>query len=171
MKEEKKDLFSYLFDPYTDAICITTNPHYSEDGIALMGGGCAGEAARRWNQVPKNLGALLQKIGTNIPFIIGATDINGNYIHPSPEVLSQKKYKCLIFSFPTIHDLMEGSDLALIEQSAKLMVGFANRKNLKKIILPRPGVGIGGLPWSHVRPILDDILDDRFVIVSFGHEE
>jgi len=171
MKEEKKDLFEYLFDPDTDAICLTTNPHYSEDGVACMGGGCAGEAARRWNKVPKNLGTLLKNYKYNIPYIIGATDSNGEYLNPSSELVSKKQYKCLILSFPTIENLMAGSDLVLIKKSAKTMMSLADQLNLKKIILGRPGVGIGGLLWSDVKPVLSDILDDRFIIVSFAHEE
>jgi hypothetical protein len=171
MIEEKKDLFSYLFDKDTDAICITTNPHYTEDGIAIMGGGCAGEAARRWTEVPKNLGKFLKSLNRNVPYIIGATDNNGHYLEPTSLVIQEKSFKCLIFSFPTINSLIQGSDLNLIKNSAAIMVHFANRLHLKKIILGRPGVGIGGLFWSDVKPVLEDILDDRFIIVSFDHEE
>lgn len=170
MKEEKKDLFSYLED--SDAICITTNPHYSEDGIALMGGGCAGEAARRWEEVPKNLGLFLETVKLNIPYIIGSIDLNGNYIQPSRDIIKNNKYKCLIISFPTIHNLMNGADLDLIVESAKLLVILSDKFNLKRIILPRPGAGIGGLDWyRQVKPVIADILDDRFIICCQDHDE
>jgi hypothetical protein len=77
----------------------------------------------------------------------------------------------LIFSFPTINNLVDGSSLTLIERSAQIMKNYADQMNLKQIILPRPGVGIGGLAWADVKPVIEKILDDRFVIVSFDHEE
>lgn len=172
MKEEKKDLFSYLLDSDTDAICITTNPHYSEDGVACMGGGCALEAANRWHQVPINLGRLLKETKMNIPFIIGAIDNDGNYIDPSISFVAENQFKCLIFSFPTINDLHCGSDLELIKESALYMVRIADALKLKQIVSVRFGSGIGGLDWyEQVKPVVEPILDDRFIICCQENDE
>lgn len=170
MKEIKKDLFECIFDPKVDAICITTNGHFTKKGLALMGGGCAGEAAKRWSEVPKRLGKLLQHFKANVPFIIGAVDEKGGHLEPTNKLVKNKEFKCLIFSFPTINDLVDGSNLELIKQSATIMADYAEQYKLKKIILPRPGVGIGGLDWADVKPAIENILDDRFIIVSFDNE-
>lgn len=171
MKEIKKDLFECIYDNDVDAICITTNANYTMSGLACMGGGCAGVAARRWPDVPKRLGMLLKKFGSNIPFVIGAVDKDGKQLDLSPAMIKAKQFKCLLFSFPTINNLGDGSNLQLIKQSATCMVDYANQFALKQVILPRPGVGIGGLLWSDVKPAIEPILDDRFTIVSFDHEE
>lgn len=171
MKELKEDLFECIFDPEADAICITTNGNYSAQGVAIMGGGCAGVAARRWPQMPIRLGKMLKSFMSNIPFVIGAVDDEGEALPLTKELVDNRQFKCLVFSFPTINNLIDGSNLELIKQSATIMMDYANQYNLKKIILPRPGVGIGGLSWKDVKPAIETILDDRFVIVSFDHEE
>ncbi len=172
MKEIKKDLFECIYDPGVDAICITTNANYSPvSGLACMGGGCAYEAARRWPEVPKRLGMLLKKFGSNIPFVIGAVDQEGAHMELRPTLVRDKQYKCLIFSFPTINNLGTGANLQLIKQSATIMADYATQMELKGIVIGRPGAGIGGLQWSEVRDAIAPILDDRFTIVSFTSEE
>jgi O-acetyl-ADP-ribose deacetylase (regulator of RNase III) len=171
MKEIKKDLFECALEEGVDAICITTNGHYTLTGEAVMGGGCAGEAARRWPECCTRLGKLLKSTKSNIPFVIAALDENGNYLEPSSELIKNKQYKCLVFSFPTINKLINGSNLQLIKQSTVLLVDYVNQYKLNNVILPRPGVGIGGLQWSEVKEIISPLLDDRFTIVSFTQEE
>lgn len=172
MREIKKDLFSCIFDPEIDAICITTNGHYTTDGLGVMGGGCAAECAKRWPATSIRLGKCLKNFGTNIPFIIGAVDDEGDYLEPNLKLIKEEKYNCLIFSFPTIDNLIDGAKLELIQRSAEEMKIFADRFGLKGIVLGRPGSGIGGLNYhKEVKPLLEKILDNRFIIVSFEHEE
>lgn len=171
MKEVKKDLFSSILDPEVDAICITTNGHYTTEGLAVMGGGSAGECAKRWPETVVRLGKCLKNFGTNTPFVIGALDNEGKYVVPKLELLKEGKYSCLIFSFPTIDNLMEGAKLPLIKKSAEELVKLVNRFGLRNVIVPRPGCGIGSLLYKDVKPILEAVFDDRFTIVSFDHEE
>jgi len=171
MKEAKEDLFNMIFDKETDAICLTTNGQYNRHGHAIMGGGCAGVAAEKWVELPRNLGKCLKVFGGNIPYIIGAVDEDASYLKPGHEMIKEKKFKCLIFSFPTINKLADGGNIYLVKQSATIMMDHANHYGLKKIVLPRPAVGIAGLEWADVKSEIEDILDDRFLIVSFAHEE
>jgi hypothetical protein len=172
MKEIKKDLFECIFDPEVDAICLTTNGNYTMSGVACMGGGCAGEAARRWPEVPKRLGKLLKTFASNIPYIIGAVDENANHLDLNAEMIKNKQFKCLIFSFPTINNLSEGSNIQLIKQSSTLMVDYANQYKLNKLATVRLGSGIGGLDWyEDVKPAVKDILDDRFLICCQQNDE
>ena len=78
MKERKTDLFETIYEDDVDAICITTNGQYTMQGIAAMGGGCAGICARRWPETAQRLGRLLKSFGTNVPFVIGAVDEDGD---------------------------------------------------------------------------------------------
>lgn len=171
MKERKADLFATITEEGVDAICITTNGHYTVDGEACMGGGCAGICARRWPETSLRLGKCLKNFGTNVPFIIGALDKDGSYIEPSLKMIKDKKFKTLIFSFPTIDSLLEGAKLPLIKKSAEELVKLVNRFGLRNVIVPRMGVGIGGLNWKDVKAVVEPLLDDRFTVVSFDHEE
>jgi O-acetyl-ADP-ribose deacetylase (regulator of RNase III) len=171
MKEIKRDLFECISDDNVDAICITTNQNYTVNGLACMGGGCAYEAADRWPEIQKRLGNLLKRLRSNVPYIIGMVDKDANGLKLSADALTDKTYKCLIFSFPTINNLGTGANMQLIKQSATIMVDYANHYGLKGIVCPRMGAGIGGLPWSDVKSELEPILDDRFIIVSFDHEK
>lgn len=171
MKERKADLFETIYEDDVDAICITTNGHYTIHGTAAMGGGCAGECAKRWPDTSKRLGRMLKTFGSNVPFVIGALNDDGQYIEPTREMIKDKQFKCLIFSFPTINNLIRGANLELIKQSATMVKDYVEQFGLKGVVIPRPGVGIGGLNWEEVKPAIESILDDRFTIVSFDHEE
>ena len=168
MKEIKRDLFDCISDH--KAICITTNGQY-ENGKAFMGGGCALECAKRLPKTSTKLAQCLKNFGTNIPFILGMLDDNLNYMEPNLKLIKADKYKCLIFSFPTIDDLMDGAKIELIKRSAEAMRAFADRFQLMGIALGRPGCGVGSLNYKNVKPIIAPILDDRFTIVSFDNEE
>jgi hypothetical protein len=171
MKEKKADLFESIHEDGVDAICITTNGMYTLDGRAAMGGGCAGVCAKRWPKTSQRLATCLKNFGTNVPFIIGALDRNGNYIDPTLKMIKEMKFKCLIISFPTINDLMDGANLELIKQSAVALKDMVQKYGLRHVVIGRPGVGIGGLRWSDVKAIIEPIFDDRFTVVSFPDEE
>jgi hypothetical protein len=171
MKEKKADLFETIYEDGVDAICITTNGMYTTDGRAAMGGGCAGVCAKRWPETAFRLGKCLKNLANNVPFVIGALDKDGEYIEPSLKIIKERKFKTLIFSFPTIDNLMDGAKLSLIENSAKELKVLVDRFELKGVICPRQGVGIGGLSWKDVKPVVEPYMDDRFTIVSFEHEE
>jgi hypothetical protein len=171
MKERKADLFETIYEDGVDAICITTNGMYALDGRAAMGGGCAGVCAKRWPETSFRLGKCLKNLSTNVPFVIGSLDEDGEYVEPTLKMIKEKKFKCLIFSFPTIDSLMDGAKLSLIKNSAKELKALVDRFGLRNVMVPRPGVGIGGLSWGDVKPLLEEFMDDRFTIVSFEHEE
>lgn len=171
MKEIKGDLFEMIYEDGVDAICITTNGMWLTDGRAAMGGGCAGVCAKRWPETAVRLGKCLKNFLTNVPFVIGALDENGEYIEPNLKMIKEHKFKTLIISYPTIDDLMSGAKIDLIKNSAKEVKVLADRFGLKGIVVPRPGVGIGGLTWGDVKSEIEEYMDDRFTVISFEHEE
>jgi hypothetical protein len=171
MKERKADLFQLAAEDDIDTICITTNGQYTMNGNAAMGGGCAGECARRWPETAIRLGHKLRTMGKNIPYIIGALDDKLNYIEPNRDMIRNKTFKCLIFSFPTINKLVDGANLQLVKQSAACLKDYVDQFDLHGIVIGRPAVGIGGLKWADVKPAIEPYMDDRFTIASFDHEE
>lgn len=172
MKERKSDLFEAIYEDGVDAICITTNGNFLKNGLACMGGGCARICADRWPETSKRLGKMLKTFGTNVPFVIGALDNDGKYLDPTREMIKNKNFKCLIFSFPTMNNILNGANIQLIKQSAVILKDYVDQFGLKNIVSARFGSGIGGLDWfKQVKPEIENILDDRFTIVSFSHEE
>jgi hypothetical protein len=165
MKEITGNVFDLINEPDVDSICITTNGIVNANGLAIMGAGVAGEAARRWPSIRKNLGRAINASG-NFPFVIGIINPNGEFINPTRKLITAKEFKCLVWSFPTKNDWQDNSDIELIKQSSKMLYDRTKELGLKNIVLPRPGTTNGKLIWSNVKEAITPLLDDRFIIVS-----
>jgi hypothetical protein len=79
------------------------------------------------------------------------------------------KIKAMIaFCFDLIaqNNWWEEADVELIKRSAKKMVEIADVQRWQTILIPRPGCGNGRLKYSDVEPVIAEILDDRFFIVT-----
>lgn len=165
---------------FPDAVAITTNGATKTNGYAVMGRGCAKQAAERWAGIPELLG---QKIR-----------LNGNitqYLHDV--LLNMKKTSLVSFPVKSIWEtavciagqknvvkhmqdqFKTGSRvpgwacrarLDIIERSAKELLALANENDWQTIIIPRPGCGAGELSWVEVKPLLNKILDDRFCAIT-----
>ena len=57
------------------------------------------------------------------------------------------------------------ADLSIIKKSAHQLMELINKFGWKKVLLPRPGCGAGGLSWNVVNPVIKDILDDRVIAI------
>jgi hypothetical protein len=99
MKEIKADLFETIYEDDVDAICITTNGMYLTDGRAAMGGGCAGVCAKRWPETAFRLGKCLKNLLTNVPFVIGALDADGEYLEPNLKMIKRRSSRLLSLVF------------------------------------------------------------------------
>jgi hypothetical protein len=129
-----------------DAICITTNGFVKKNGWAVMGAGIALEAKQKVPGIESKLG---EKIRTN-----------GNNVH----IICEYQGKTIV-SFPVKHHWKEKAVISLIQKSVWDLILLAEDMKWKKIGLPRPGCGNGGLIWEDVKPLLEP-LDDRFYIVD-----
>ena len=58
-------------------------------------------------------------------------------------------------------------DIEIIKQSAYQLVELADSNPWNTIVLPRPGCGAGELSWEQVEPVLANILDDRFKVITY----
>ena len=132
-----------------DAIVITTNGTQRSNGENVMGGGCALEAALKFPWLPAELGRRIQK--------------KGNHVH----VFHYDSTMALV-TFPTKENVARRSILPLIIRSTQELIEYADDYSWKKVVLPRPGCGLGGLSWEEVGPILSEMLDDRFTVVTFA---
>ena len=155
MKEIVGNVWDMLDE--NSAVCILTNntviqnynpmtmTHYITN---VMGGGIAREAADR-NPGLKNL--------------CGQAILDGNYslgkdVQTGAEMLR----------FPTKDQVQFGSDMEIIADSLTLLEEYINKNPNKKIYLPRPGCGLGGLDWEDVKELCEHYLSkfDNIYIVS-----
>jgi hypothetical protein len=136
-----------MWDIPADLRFVTTNGNYQmrhDVPYAIMGGGCAKEAKDRYSFSDAILGGRLHQYG--------------NHCYRLAKDLA---------SFPTKDNYWEKSKLDLIWRSCGEAVTLITNLGYKKVLLPRPGVGLGGLDWEEVKPIVSE-LDDRFHIVTWG---
>lgn len=143
------EVIGNMWDIPADAYCITTNGFVKTNGEAVMGAGCAKEAAKKWPYLPKLLGTLLS---------------TGNHVEWVP--MDPKDNIGYLVFFPVKHNWWEAADLKLIEQSANDLMKGIEHRGFKKVLLPRPGCGNGRLKWEDVKAVLEPILDERVTVVS-----
>ena len=144
MKEASGDLWK--IGANADAIVITTNGTVKKNGEAVMGRGCAQEAAVRFPDLPKFLGKRLVVFNDVKVFSFG---------------------NWTLVTYPVKHEWWQKADMGLIAKSALELVFFAEKHEWENVVMPRPGCGNGGLSWWAVRPILEEVLDDRFTAVTY----
>lgn len=190
MKELRGNLFdpsSYLIqNPPTrgfiplnkkpDAICITTNGFVKTNGECVMGRGCAKQAANKWPGLATDLGSLIRKNGNIVQEIatIGtASDmimLLSFPVKPVSEICNRDKSNVVKHMQKQFKpgQRVPGwacvADPGIIVRSAEQL---KERCKSSTVILPRPGCGAGSLSWNIVRPILEDILDNRFYCITF----
>lgn len=131
-----------------DAICVTTNGIVKANGELVMGAGIALAFAKRFPNLPRYLGECVTEKGNQVYSVL-------------PSLFTKS-----VASFPTKHHWKDQSDLKLIHTSAHQLVEKANKWRWQKVILPRPGCGLGGLKWADVKAVIEPILDDRFYIIT-----
>jgi hypothetical protein len=133
---------------------ITTNGSIRKDGRAVLGRGCAREAAIVYPRLPRLLGKRLQA--------------SGNRVHFFSDLELGAGARLGLFTFPVKHQWMERADLALISRStaefARQLLASAT------YVMPRPGCGNGGLAWRDVAPIVA-VLPDNVTVVHFARED
>ena len=145
MLEEKGDLWKF-----TDGIpAITTNGYIKKNGQAVMGRGCAKEAADRFSGLSGILGFNLIQYANHVFYLHQFGDKG-------------------IITFPVKDTWSEKAKIELIKQSADELICMTIPyfEITEKIYLPRPGCGNGGLEWKDVKPEIEKILTDQVVVIS-----
>ena len=146
MIEAKGDLWE--IGKTASAIVITTNGSLRKNGDSVMGGGCAREAAERYPLLAADLGRAVLK--------------RGNHCHVFRYSSMQE-----IVAMPTKNSVSRSSPLPLVVRSVAELNELAYWHDWTRVVLPRPGCGLGGLLWRNVKPIVDE-LDDRFTVVTYA---
>ena len=143
MVEIQGNLWDFYGRPNT-IVLITTNGSIRKDGCAVMGRGCAAQAAKKFPGIQAELGALLSKFGNDIHTF----SYNG------------------IWTFPVKHTWDDAASLPLIRKSTMQLAAIAITNPDIRYILPRPGCGYGHRLWIEVEPIVR-ILPDNVLVISY----
>ena len=142
MIEIQGNLWDFYERPNT-IVLITTNGSVRKDGCAVMGRGCAAQAARRFPTLAAELGSRLQNRGNIIHIFQG------------------------LWTFPVKHIWNDAASLPLIRQSTKSLDEMASCHPDTRFILPRPGCGYGHRLWIEVEPIVR-ILPDNVLVIHYA---
>lgn len=182
-----KEIRGNLFDPTTyspapsespDAICLTTNGFVKSNGEAVMGRGCAKQAAEMRPGLSKIVGKCITELGNKTQIVAGdlSTPWKRMVIFPvKPTHVTVDRYKRNIVSHMQ-NQFQPGAkapgwaakaSVHLIQASALQLRDLADAHGWRCVILPRPGCGAGELSWDEVKPLLEEILDDRFYCITY----
>lgn len=153
MREITGDIWDYYNNG--SRIVIPTNLTLDSRGRAVMGAGLAKEARNKYRDLPKLLGDHIKSCGCMLNFD------NPIFIYPTD---------CKIICLATKRHWRGKSDIELIKNGLINLDSSLYLLDIRSnIYLPRLGCGLGGLDWEkEVKPELEKLLDDRFIIVNKG---
>lgn len=143
------------------AVC-TTNQVLTNEGCLVMGGGIAKEFKLRFENynvdLPRCWGKQLETVlESNFK---SALLITHNYDDYDLECVNY------IVGMPTKYHWKDKSDINLIKTSCEQLALASIMLDWNRILIPRPGCGLGGLKWDDVKPVLQELLDDRFYVIG-----
>lgn len=141
MREHVGDLWEY--HRQGAVVVITTGGAVLKNGCCDMPRGCARQARERFPQLSWDLGQQILMHGNHV-FDLGRR----------------------IVSFPVEDSPLESPRFDLIQRSCQELVELADYKGWPEVIIPRPGCGAGGLEWPEVKRLLQNHLDDRFLVIT-----
>lgn len=146
-----REIVGDIWTVKSDWRVIPTNGSVNRSGLAVMGRGVALQAAKRYPDVPRRLGAFLLRHGNTLT------------------TFAEHR----LVAFPVKRLWHERAAVALISQSAAhLRFQWKAGYITGVVALPRVGCGNGRLEWGAVRPILERFLpEDNFVVVSLVGED
>jgi len=143
-----KELVGNVWD-YHDTghwVVVTTNGTITYDDwerpLCVMGAGVAKQAKERFPNLPAALGYYVQT--------------SGNIVYAFPQ------YN--LYTFPVKINWWLKADMRLIVRSCNQLSKIAPKDELTYMV--RPGCGVGRLAWRDVKPEIEGLLDDRFVVVE-----
>ena len=156
------------------AICVTTNGFVSSNGKAVMGRGIAKQIAELLPDIPYQLGNLIARNGNKTQIIHQTNNLSfisfpvkpSQVIYDSNNIVSHAKSKYSVGQIvPGFHAVAEPE---IIRRSCIELVQLANdNPDWEIILIPRAGCGAGELKWEDVKPIMQEYLDDRFIVCTF----
>ncbi len=135
--EIKGDYWNHIRNGY-DAICFTSNRSLDTHCNLIMGAGIAKQFKDKFPHLPAEFGARALTDGS----------FNGLMVSDSVSDF-------YIVAFPTKNHWKENSDLTLIKNSFNILTMLLCTMGWKKVLMTRPGCGLGKLDWEKdVKPLV-----------------
>jgi hypothetical protein len=162
MIEKKGDMFEVDADVWV----VTTNGFVTSNGFAVMGRGCAKTVSELIPSIKKELGTLLKDKGNIVHFIkpIITFPVKPSRVtNKGDNVVSH----CKTALGKSVPGFLAKANKELIFKSTQQLISLADTFDWETIVCPRFGCGAGELDWEDVKPMVEDMLDDRFHIYSF----
>lgn len=143
-----------------DVVCVLTNGTVLPDGRNIMGGGIAAQAAA----------------ATSYDLALDYGQSIAQYGHTLRGAEHWWAHNKQLLMFPTKYTIYDQASLGLIEKSFTELKAFSHIYPTKRIGLPRPGAGLGGLDWdTEVKPLLDILwdweLEDRIFVFGYAKQQ
>lgn len=158
MKEVKGDFWEWAREFKPDAIVCTTNKIVKTNGRLVMGAGIAKDFRDKYEDVDLEWGKMLKRNSRLTLMVSMSCQFTGG--HHTPMYL---------ISFPTKYHWNDDSSLSMISIAARQLKLFTDITGCSKVLMVRPGCGLGGLVWESVKFILYQVpLDDRFTVIDKG---
>ena len=154
-----------------DALCITTNGFVKSNGASVMGAGIAKQMRVTIPGLDKILGQKIAREGNNVHFLLNYNNIGivSFPVKPITEISNGNNFVKHKF-FPegtTVPGWACKANIDLIVRSCQQLVALADQYGWQRVLLPRPGCGAGELNWSHVKKVIEPLLDDRFIVCTY----
>lgn len=163
-----------MFYSPSDAVVISTNGFVKADGEAVMGKGCAKQAADAIPNLPAILGYMLTNMGNQVHVLMRPTQTyllsfpvkQKDQLYDNPElVVSHMRNRFKIGQIVPGWALV--ADMSIIKQSAIQLKQLADLYDWQTVVMPRVGCGAGELNWAEVKAVIGPILDDRFHVYTY----
>lgn len=166
-----KELIGDMYDIPCDALCITTNASIKNNGKAVMGRGCAKTIQRYFPDIPQVLANSLKQQGNHVAMLYDTEPAILSFPSKPIDKYCQSHDDYVSYMKFNIGSLIPSwackSSIEVIRNSAQELLDLTNQHQFKTVLLPRVGCGAGELNWLNVKPILDEILDNRFIAMTF----
>jgi hypothetical protein len=169
--EEKANIWEYLGKI---PICIPTNGFVKSDGRLVMGRGLAQQARDKFKDLDLIWGKTVARYG-NLP--IPLISYNRGFelfelisfpVKPvmGQNVLSRFKKNINQGAGDEYPGWMCKADLEIIKKSCRSLLVLMEFYSLDKVVMPRVGCGNGELQWQDVKPVIEEILRDKVIVVD-----
>lgn len=155
MKQESGDLWTWNHEGRW--IVVTTNIGWRKDGLNPMGAGVAKAAADLYPDLAAWYGRRCKKYGSNTAVAV----YDKLFLFPTKPLNEDQPWM----------SWKSDSSLELIARSCRQLVKLvdvlsASGEFIPRVGLPLPGCGNGNLTRHQVLPIIQSVLDDRFVLLG-----
>lgn len=164
-----------MLETECDALVVTTNGFVTSKGKAVMGRGIAKQISDLLPDIPYVLGSKIKKEGNTVhvlraepsePVLISFPVKPDYVVYDGDNVVShaRKNYKIgeKVAGFHAV------ADTNIMEKSLfKLKELLDDEESIQTVLLPRIGCGAGELNWYDIKPVLQEYLSDKYIVMTY----